>query len=82
MSWFNREMLQVNDVEEKMIMAALMAGLLPLKFMFSFSKNPPSRVADLMVKAQQHMNVEDTLSARRAWDAGSNSQSNKIKREK
>lgn len=39
MSWFNREMLQVDDAKEKMIVAALMARLLPSKFIFSLSKN-------------------------------------------
>lgn len=35
-----------------MIMTALMAGLIPSKFLFSLSKNPPTRMADLIVKAQ------------------------------
>lgn len=35
MSWFNREMLQVGDAEEKVIVAAFMAVLLPSKFLFS-----------------------------------------------
>lgn len=52
MSRFNGEMLQVDDAEEKMIVAALMTGLLPSKFLCSLSKNPPSHMADLMVKAQ------------------------------
>lgn len=56
-------MLQVDDTEEKMIVATLMVGLLPSKFLFSLSKNPPSSMADLMVKAQQHMNVEETHNA-------------------
>lgn len=38
MSWFNREMLQVDDAKEKMIVAALMVGKLPSKFLFSNSK--------------------------------------------
>lgn len=63
MSRFNREMLQVDGGKEKMIVTTLMAGLLPLKFLFSLSKNPMSCMADFIVKAQQHMNAEDTLSA-------------------
>lgn len=73
MSQFNKETLQVDDVDKKMIVDALMVGLLPSKFLFSLPKNPPSRMADLMVKAQQHMNAEDTLSARQKRDAGPSS---------
>lgn len=40
MSRFNREMLQVDDANEKMIVAALMARLLPSKLLFSLYKNP------------------------------------------
>lgn len=81
MSKFNREILQVDNAKEKMIMAALMAGLLPSKFLVSLSKNPLSHMANLMVKTQQHMNVEDTLSAQRERHARPNSQSDKRKRE-
>lgn len=52
MSRFNKETLQVDDVDEKMIITALMARLLPSKLLFSFSKNPPTNMTDLMVKAQ------------------------------
>lgn len=64
MSWFNRETQEVDDAEEKIIVATLMVGLLPSKFLFSLSKNPSSHIIDLMVKAQQRMNAEDTLNAR------------------
>lgn len=52
MSWFNKEVLQVDDADKKMIIATLMARLLPSKLLFSLSKNPLSRIADLMVKVQ------------------------------
>lgn len=64
MSWFNREMLQVDDAKEKVIVATLIAGLLPSKFFFSLFENPLSCMADLMAKVQLHMNTEDTLNAR------------------
>lgn len=78
---FNKEMLQVDDTEEKVIMAALMAGLLPFKFFFSLSKNLSSHMADLMLKGQQQMNIEDTLSAQWEWEKWANSQFDKRKRE-
>lgn len=64
-----------------MIIVALMAELLPSKLLFSLSKNPPTHMANLMVKAQQHMNFEDTLNDRREWDTGPNSQPDKRKME-
>lgn len=70
MSQFNKEALQVDDTDENMIVAALMAGLLPSKLLFSLSKNPLSRMADLMVKAQQHLNSEDSLDASESGTPG------------
>lgn len=68
MSRFNKETLQVDDVDKRMIVATLMTGLLSSKLLFSLSKNPPTCMADLMVKAQQHMNTEDTINTRREQD--------------
>lgn len=80
MTQFNKEALQVDDANDRMIVVALMAGLERSKLLFSLSKNPPTRMADLMVKAQQHMNAEDILNARRERDVGSNPQHDKRKR--
>lgn len=63
--------MQVDDADERIIVEALMAGLIPSKFLFSLSKNPPIRMANFMVKAQQHMNAEDTLNTRQERDVGS-----------
>lgn len=71
--------MQIDDAN-KMIVAALMAELLSSKLLFPLSKNPPSLVGDLMVKAQ-HMNAEDTLSTKRKRDVRLSSQSDKRKRE-
>lgn len=35
-----------------MVVVALMAGLIPFKFLFSLSKNPLTKLADLIVKEQ------------------------------
>lgn len=72
MSQFNKETLQVYNANERIIVATLTVGLMPSKFLFSLSKNPPTWMADLMVKVQQHMNAEDTLNARQEQDVGSN----------
>lgn len=66
MSQFNKEALQVDDVDERMIVMALMAGFTPSKLLFSLSKNPLTWLANFMVKVQQHMDAEDTLNAR--WE--------------
>lgn len=42
-----------------------MGGLLPTKFLFSPSKYPPSNMAELMLRAQKHMNTEDAMTTRR-----------------
>lgn len=55
-------MLQVEDAKEKVIVATLMVGLFPSKLIFSLLKNLSSCMVDLKLKAQQHMNVDDTLS--------------------
>lgn len=81
MSQFNKKILQVDDAKEKMIVVALMVGLQPSKFLFSLSKDPSSCMVDLIVKAQQHMNVEDMLNVKRERDTGSNLQLDKRKRE-
>lgn len=38
-------------------------------------------MANLMLKAQQHMNTDDTLSARQKWEAKASAWSNKRKRQ-
>lgn len=68
----------MDDAEEKMIVAPLMVGLLPSKFLF-FSKNPLSSMTNFMVKTQQHINGEDTLNARRERDVRPSSQLDKRK---
>lgn len=51
MSRFSKETLQVDYIEERMIVVALMVGLAPSKLLFSLSKNPPTQMADLIMKA-------------------------------
>lgn len=43
-------MLQVDDAKEKVIMTALVAGLLLSKFLFSLSKKPLLGITDLILK--------------------------------
>lgn len=62
-SRFNQEVLQVDDANEKVMLTAFMGGLLLTKFLFSLSRSPPSNMAELMLRAQKHMNAEDEMAA-------------------
>lgn len=56
----------MDDVNEKVVLMTFMGGLSPTKFLFSLSKSPQSNMDELILRAQKHMNVEDTMAAR--WD--------------
>lgn len=62
---FNKEALQVDDTNDKVILTTLMGGLQPSRFMFSLSKSPPNTLEELMVKAEKHINAEEAMFARR-----------------
>lgn len=64
-SHFNQKVMQVDDVDEKLVLTTFMGGLLPTKFIFSFFKSPPSNMAKLMLQTQKYMNVENAMAARR-----------------
>lgn len=57
--------MQVDDADKKVVLNAFMGGLLPMKFLFSLSKSSLSSMAELMLWAQNHMNVEDVMAARK-----------------
>lgn len=60
--------MQVDDANEKVVLTVFIGGLLPTKFLFSLSKSPSSSMAELMLRAQKHINAEDAMAAR--WDQG------------
>ena len=61
---FNKELSQVDEVEDQVILLTFQAGLLPRDFFFSISKSPPKTVAELFHKAQKYMNTEETVIAK------------------
>jgi hypothetical protein len=61
---FNREVLLVNEVDDKFILTAFMSDLQPENFLFSMYKDPPSTMAEMMYEAQKYMNGEDAMQAR------------------
>ncbi|XP_059654814.1 uncharacterized protein LOC132301590 [Cornus florida] len=56
-SRFNTEMLQVEEVDDKVAI-----------FLFSLSKEAPTTMTELMVRARKHMNAEDAMNARKNKD--------------
>lgn len=62
---FNREALQVGDIDDKVVLTTLMGGLQPSRFLFSLCKSPLNTLEELMMKAQKHMNVEDAMATRK-----------------
>ncbi|XP_059663839.1 uncharacterized protein LOC132309562 [Cornus florida] len=61
-------MLQVEDVDGKVALTAFMGGLQTSKFLFSLSKEAPTSMTELMVRAWKHMNAEDAMNARKNKD--------------
>ena len=81
---FNKELLQVDEVEDQVILTTFQAGLLPGDFFFSITKSPPKTVADLLHKAQKYMNANDAVLAKemkgkRKRNKGKNSNRDKKK---
>ncbi|XP_059663886.1 uncharacterized protein LOC132309611 [Cornus florida] len=62
---FNTKMLQVEEADDKVALAAFMGGLQTSRFLFSLSEEPPTSMAELLVRAKKHMNAEDAMMARK-----------------
>ncbi|XP_059626905.1 uncharacterized protein LOC132269670 [Cornus florida] len=67
-SYFNIEILQVEEVDDKVALTAFMGGLRTSKFLLSLSKEAPTSMIELMVRAQKHMTAEDAMNARKNKD--------------
>ncbi|XP_059658966.1 uncharacterized protein LOC132305323 [Cornus florida] len=67
-SRFNTEMLQVEEVDDKVALTAFIGGLQTSKFLFSLSKEAPTSMTELMVRVRKHMNAEDAMNARKNKD--------------
>ncbi|KAH7842900.1 hypothetical protein Vadar_010305 [Vaccinium darrowii] len=71
---FTKESMQVEAVEDKISIAAYISGLYSGQLLFALTKEHPTTIVELMLKAQQHMNAEDALNARRLRDDNFDSQ--------
>ena len=60
---FNKETLSIDEVDDKILVAAFTNGLRNGKFLFSLYKNDPKTMTDVLYRATKYMNVEDALLA-------------------
>ena len=61
---FNKEVLSIDEANDKILVAALTNGLRKGKFLFSLYKNDPKTMSKVLYRATKHMNAEDALLAR------------------
>ena len=62
--WFNKEVLSIDEADDKILIAAFINGLRKGKFLFSLYKNDPKTMSDVLYRAIKYMNAEDALLAR------------------
>ncbi|XP_050256941.1 uncharacterized protein LOC126702314 [Quercus robur] len=60
---FTRETLEVDEADNKVQLTTFKAGLKSREFVMSLAKNPPKMMAEMLLKAQKYINVEDALAA-------------------
>ena len=81
---FNKQLLQVDEAEDQVILTTFQVGLLPGDFFFLITKSPPKTIAELLRKAQKYMNAKDAMLAKemkgkRKRDEGTSSNHDKKK---
>ena len=60
---FNKEVLLIDEADDKILVAAFMNGLRKGKFLFSLYKNDPKTMLDVLYKNTKYMNAKDALLA-------------------
>ena len=63
MKRFTRETLEIDEADDKVKLTTFKSGLKFREFVVSLAKNPPKTMAEMLLKAQKYMNVEDALAA-------------------
>ena len=58
---FNKEALSIDEVDNKILVAAFTNGLRKGKFLFSLYKNNPKTMSDVLYRVTKYMNVKDAL---------------------
>ena len=60
---FNKEALLIDEMDNKIFVAAFTNGLQKGKFLFFLYKNDPKTMSDVLYRATKYMNAEDVLLA-------------------
>ena len=60
---FNKEVLSIDEVDNKILMVAFTNRLRKGKFLFSLYKNDPKTMSDVLYRATKYMNAKDALLA-------------------
>ena len=60
---FNKEAFLIDEIDDKIFVAAFSNGLQKGKFLFSLYKNEPKTMSDVVYQATKYMNAEDALLA-------------------
>ena len=60
---FNKEAFSIDEVDDKILVAAFTNRLRKGKFLFSLYKNDPKTMSNVLYRATKYMNAEDTLLA-------------------
>ena len=61
---FNKEAFSIDEVDDKILVAAFTNRLWKGKFLFSLYKNNPKTMSNVLYRATKYMNAEDALLAR------------------
>ena len=61
MKRFTREILEVDETDDKVQLTTFKARLKSREFVMSLAKNPPKTIAEMLLKAQKYMNAEEAL---------------------
>uniref|UniRef100_A0A2N9J4D3 Uncharacterized protein n=1 Tax=Fagus sylvatica TaxID=28930 RepID=A0A2N9J4D3_FAGSY len=61
---FNKEAVQIDELNEYVALTAFNAGLCKGDFLFQLCKDPPRSMSELMYEAQKFINTEDAFKAR------------------
>ena len=61
---FNKEALSIDEVDDKILVAAFTNGLQKGKFLFSLYKNDPKTMSEVLYKATKYINAKDALLAK------------------
>ena len=61
MTCFTRETLEVDEANDKVQLTTFKSGLKSREFVVSLAKNPSNMIAEMLLKAQKYISIEDAL---------------------